>query len=82
MGSGLSYYHINDVYAQSISRINGEITDIDFAADNRQSFGANVILEYTLSLGDRLLVGAKVYTQPYFNGDINSGAMLKTGIRL
>jgi len=41
-----------------------------------------MIIENTFSISNELLLGIKLYSQPYFNGDINSGFLLKLGVKL
>jgi hypothetical protein len=70
IGTGLSYYNVSD----------GSERSSDY--QTRNSVGVNIILEHTYLLTERLRLGVKAFTQPYENGDINSGVLLKMGIRL
>lgn len=82
LGTGLSWYTVSESYnALSISHT-GEIVDSEFRSGQRNAIGVNVILENTYSVTERLLVGLKAFTQPYQNGDINSGVLLKFGVKL
>jgi hypothetical protein len=50
--------------------------------DKRTSSGINIIIEDTYSISEKYLLGLKLFTQPYFNGDLNSGILLKFGMKL
>jgi len=82
VGTGLTYYNVSDAYESSIQYEDGVLVDIDYEFDNRNSFGFNVIIENTYLFTDKFLIGFKLFTQPYYNGDINSGALLKLGFRI
>jgi len=82
IGTGLTWYNVSDVYRSSSSFLNGELVSSEHVLDTRSSFGYNIVLENTYLVTDRFLLGDKLFTQPYFNGDINSGGMLRLGLRL
>ena len=82
VGMGFSSLKISDAYMSSASWINNELIDTDYVFDLRKTFGYNFIIENTYSITDKFLLGLKLYTQPYGNGDINSGILLKMGVRL
>lgn len=82
VGMGLSYLKISDAYMSSASWTNNQLIDTDYVFDLRISYGCNFIIENSYSITDKFLLGLKLYTQPYFNGDINSGILLKLGVRL
>lgn len=82
VGTGLTYYNISDAYESSQLWENGVLVDIDYEFDKRKSFGYNIIIENSYSLTNRFLIGLKLFTQPYFNGDINSGLLLKLGLKI
>jgi hypothetical protein len=81
IGTGLGCYTISDAYQESAEYSNGQLVDEDYKFEIRNSFGINFILENTYSITDRFLIGLKLFTQPYFNGDINTGGLLKFGVR-
>jgi len=82
LGTGLSWYTVSESYnALSISHT-GEIVDSKLQSDQRNALGFSLIIENTYSVTERLLVGLKAFTQPYQNGDINSGILLKFGVKL
>lgn len=82
VGTGLTYYNISDAYESSQLWENGVLVDSDYEFDNRSSLGFNIIIENTYLLTDKFLIGLKLFTQPYNNGDINSGVMLKFGLKI
>lgn len=47
--------------------------------ESRFSFGVNMIVETTFALNNNFLLGFKGFIQPYSNGDINSGVLIKVG---
>ncbi len=82
IGTGLTYYSISDVYKLSEYWENGVLVNTAYEFDERSSLGFNVIIESSYLLTDRLLLGLKLFTQPYINGDINSGWMVKLGLQI
>ena len=76
IGAGMSYYKINDF--KRVSSMN----DIYYHNSNRISLGYNFIIEDSYTFKNKFIIGAKLYTQPYQNGDINSGFMIKTGLKI
>ena len=82
IGTGLTYYHVSDAYLSGQWYENGVIVDEDYEFRKRKSLGFNMIIENTFSISNELLLGIKLYSQPYFNGDINSGFLLKLGVKL
>ena len=82
LGTGLTYYNVSDAYRLSSIIVNGEIVGDTYLLDNRNSFGYNVIIENSYLLNNKFLIGLKLFSQPYFNGDINSGLLLKLGLKI
>lgn len=82
IGVGLSFFDVSGTYLQWASYENGILKDYEIATSKRQTFGGNLIIENTYSVTERFLLGIKVFTQPYINGDINSGILLKFGVTL
>ena len=82
VGTGLTYYNISDAFESSQNWENGVLVDTNYEFDNRNSLGFNIIIENSYLLTDNFLVGLKLFTQPYINGDINSGLMLKFGLKI
>jgi hypothetical protein len=81
IGLGASFLEYNYSFEyEGITLSNGkEYSRYDFPVE--KSFGVNVILENTVKLSPRLLLGLKAFTQIYF-GNINSGLMVKVGYTL
>jgi hypothetical protein len=82
IGGGLSYNGVSDVYRISSIYENGQPISSEYRFDNRRSFGGNIIIENTLAIANKYLLGVKAFTQPFFNGDINSGIVLKLGVKI
>ena len=82
IGTGLSAYSIFDAYQSAATYKNGELINTEYEFDKRNSIGLNLIIENTYSVTDKFLMGLKLFSQLYQNGDINSGIMLKFGIKI
>ncbi|MEM1325818.1 MAG: hypothetical protein AAGI23_07690 [Bacteroidota bacterium] len=81
IGGGLSYCNISDAFQVSgLFRDGGQELAV-YALDQRTALGFNIIIENTIDLSDRFLLGIKAFTQPYLNGDINSGILMKFGVK-
>lgn len=87
LGAGISYYKINEA-SEVYCLYNEDPTNdslqqlIVYNHNARKSLGFNLIIEDSYTIKDKFILGAKLYTQPYQNGDINSGFMLKTGLKI
>ena len=81
IGTGLSWYSVSDVNIISFY-INGQRYDSDVELDSRNSIGYNVILENTYSITEKMMLGLKVFFQAYQSSDVNSGVLLKIGVRI
>lgn len=81
IGLGASFIEYSSSFEyERITLGNGkEYSRYEFPVE--KSFGVNVILENTVKLSPRLLLGLKAFTQMYF-GNINSGLMVKLGYTL
>jgi len=77
LGTGITFYNISNAYNAAVYANNQ-----DYSIEKYNAFGFNMIIENTFSLKERLLMGFKLFAQPYTNGDINTGLMLKTGLRI
>ena len=75
IGTGLSYFKVSDGYLQRTNGVD------NYISETRTSPGVNLILENTYSIGTKTLVGLKLFSNPYFNGDINSGILFKLGLK-
>jgi len=82
IGGGLSVYNISDYYTYPYLDVTTgrELTLYD--GSKRTAFGFNIVAEYTYLISKRFLFGALLFSQPYLNGDINSGGMVKFGFVL
>ena len=82
IGTGLSIMNITDSYFIENFNIESGLTST-YYLDKRNSYGINIIIENTFSITERLLIGLKLFTQPYIsNGDINSGILFKLGLKI
>jgi hypothetical protein len=81
IGTGFSYLNVSNVYIKSSELINGTLLYNEYQFENRNLIGMNIILEDTYSITERLILGLKVFTQPYI-GNINSGILLKIGVKI
>jgi hypothetical protein len=54
----------------------------EYQIETRNSYGVNFVIERSSHITDKLLAGVKLYTQPYFNGDINTGILINLGYKL
>lgn len=78
IGTGVSF---NNVWDKRRDIIYGTNVFILLSSHTyRNSLGVNMIMETTFKLNDKLLLGLKGFIQPYYNGDINSGVLLKFGM--
>lgn len=83
VGTGVSFNNVSDVRVlSSRSNSQGEVTEIEYGFDERSSYGYNIILEDTYTVKSKYLLGFKVFTQSFFSGDINSGVLLKIGVKI
>lgn len=82
IGTGISCMNGSDAYLESASYENGTVVEEVHRFDNRTSIGLNIMLENTYTVREKFMVGLKLFTQPYANGDINSGLLLKLGCKL
>ncbi len=85
IGAGISLYNIAEAYVQGYRSVHEEWQPVygeelaTWEYDKRTSFGWNIIVEDTYTIKEKFLIGIKAFTQPYLNGDINSGFMGKVG---
>lgn len=80
MGTGLNYYRVYNVYASSTTFVNGVIVDETIVRESEKSAGVTIQMEYSRMVTSVLSLGLKAYSNPYFNGDIQSGILLRAGI--
>ncbi len=86
IGGGISVYNISESFINGYFSVPEEYKwlygdyFVTWEYDKRTSFGWNIIIEDTYTIAGKFLVGVKAFTQPYMNGDINSGFMGKVGL--
>jgi hypothetical protein len=87
IGTGLSFYGLKEIYpnyfayAEAIYYKNHPLPDKLYSY-KRNSFGYNLIIENTYTIKKKILIGAKAFVQPYNNGDMNAGILLKLGVKI
>lgn len=82
IGTGLHYYAVSDFWMSSAMYNSlGELIAAEYTYEKRKSAGVNVSLEYQIAVQEKLMCGVKVFTTPYFNGDIASGVQARLGLR-
>ena len=82
IGAGLTWYWVSDFYISTEVYTSGQLVYREYTFDKRSSAGFSITLENTYALSDKYRIGVKLFTQPYFNGDINSGILVKLGARI
>jgi len=82
IGAGISRYTASDVSSTGDLVENGEIVGPFNEFEKRVSIGLNIIIENTYDITEKLMVGGKLFTQPYINGDLNSGILVKFGVKI
>ena len=81
MGSGFSLMNISESYPlEPRCGVGLEDASTHFY-EVRNPYGFNIILENTYAVSNKFLVGVKLFSQVY-SGDINSGVLLKFGVKL
>lgn len=82
IGIGASAYRISDFNANSVVfPLEDESRNI-YALERRNAIGGMLLIEYTRTINKKWLIGTRAFTQPYLNGDINSGVLIKFGMCL
>ena len=82
IGTGLTRYSVSDAYIFSQTFINGKLIYTEYQLETRNSYGINFIIERSSYITDKLFAGVRLYTQPYINGDINTGILINLGYKL
>ena len=82
IGTGFSMMNISDSYYLEPECGVGIEQSTPYHFDKRNSSGFNIIIEDTYSIKEKYLIGLKLFTQSYFNEDLNSGILLKFGLKL
>lgn len=79
-GAGLNMYRGYYIYALETMYVNGIIVDEIIKRDHSNSLGVSISVEFSRMITPSLNWGFKVYTNPYLNGDIQSGLLLRGGV--
>ena len=82
IGTGFSFMNVSDTFQASDRLSNGVVDKDNYSFHVRNSYGANIILEYVYHINERFSTGIRLFQQPYGNFDLNTGAALKVGVAL
>jgi len=82
VGTGITFYSLSETLPSRLVNENGVWVRRDNLVDRRSSLGYNLIIEGNHMVSDRISIGWKLFAQPYRNGDINSGVLVKLGLKL
>ncbi len=81
IGSGLCYAGIEEIsFYQEILTATAPANL--YIKESWNTFGLNLILENSININPVFIVGLKAFSQRLFSGDINSGILLKIGVRI
>ena len=80
-GAGISLMNVADAFQNEAECGVGPEQTPFCHFDSRNSFGYNIIIENTYLVTQKFLAGLKLFTQPFVNGDLNSGITLKFGLK-
>ena len=81
-GGGFTAYTIEDYYRSYAEWRDGILVATEYTFRRRSAGGFNIIIETSTNISKKTLLGVKLFTQPYSNGDINSGVLFKLGRKL
>lgn len=81
-GPGFGFQRYSYTYQEWARYENGILVDERHAVNKRFAYGPSLTFEGTYMLNELYMLGAKLYTKPFFNDDIDSGFMIKFGRRL
>lgn len=83
IGTGVNVYKVFDyTFTKASYDSFGELVVYEYSFESRKSIGINMLIENTIRINKKLLVGIKLFSTPYKNADINSGILLKFGVRI
>lgn len=82
IGGGLSLMNVTNSAEPWVDCGVGSPAEVQTLTHTNNSFGFNIILENTYTIANKYLIGLKLFTQPYTNGDINTGILVKFGVVL
>lgn len=81
IGSGLCYTGIEEIsFYQEILAATAPANL--YIIESWNTFGLNLILENSININPVFFAGLKAFSQRLFSGDINSGILLKIGVRI
>jgi hypothetical protein len=85
IGTGISFYKVSEAHYGLFTSTDGllwqpVVSTMRFYT--RHSLGYNLIIENTYTIKKKILIGAKAFIQPYNNGDMNAGILLKLGVKI
>lgn len=82
IGSGISGVRMANVIKENWTTFEDTANTTNYRFGQIYTSGLNFILKNTYKIRPKNLIALKVYTQSYFNDDINSGIQLKFGFVL
>lgn len=84
VGGGIAYYGVSHVWMSSAyyTPPNPNPSKVEYEIEKRKSLGFNLVIEDDFTIRPNVILGAKLFTTPYFNGDINSGILFKVGFKI
>jgi hypothetical protein len=82
IGTGLSLMNISNYYQRLAIYQNNILIRSEYQADLKNTLGYTMIIEDSYLINDKFIVGLKIFIHPYFDGDINSGLLLKLGMKI
>lgn len=80
VGIGASAYKVSESYVLFSLIQDNVILEFDHFLERRSSLGLILAVEKSWQLSGSTLLALKAFTQPYLNGDTNSGILLKFGV--
>jgi hypothetical protein len=82
IGTGLSLMNISNYYQRLAIYQNDVLIRSEYQTDIKNTIGYSLIMEDSYMIRDKFLIGLKLFIHPYFDGDINSGLLLKLGMKI
>ena len=82
IGTGLSLLNISNYYRSLVIYENNILVRSEYRADLKNTIGLNLILEDNYLINDKFSIGLKLFIHPYSDSNINSGLLLKLGMKI
>ena len=82
IGTGISFMNISNFYETARFFEAGAYLYSEYAFDKYNTTGLNIILEDDYQLTNRFMIGLKVFTRMYQNGDLIIGTTVNFGVNL